>query len=193
MSIVLVGSTSGSITLQEPAVAGTTVLDLPAVSGTILTTTSPKAGNVLQVVSTTLKSNVSTTSTSPTNLTGMSVSITPTSASNKILIQAALNVSIGGQKRIYFQITGGNAASYIGDAGTGVECAAAFCSRVNEDYIMGTTPLLYLDSPATTSAVTYQIQWWIETGSTAYLNRPVNLDANGANQASTITVMEIAA
>ena len=35
MSIVLVGSTSGSITLQEPAVAGTTVLDLPATSGTL--------------------------------------------------------------------------------------------------------------------------------------------------------------
>ena len=36
MSIVLVGSTSGSITLQEPAVAGTTVLDLPAASGTVM-------------------------------------------------------------------------------------------------------------------------------------------------------------
>jgi hypothetical protein len=35
MSIVLVGSTSGSITLQEPAVAGTTVLNLPATSGTV--------------------------------------------------------------------------------------------------------------------------------------------------------------
>jgi len=35
MSIVLVGSTSGSVTLQEPAVAGTTVLDLPATSGTV--------------------------------------------------------------------------------------------------------------------------------------------------------------
>jgi hypothetical protein len=30
MSIVLVGSTSGSITLQEPAVAGTTTINLPA-------------------------------------------------------------------------------------------------------------------------------------------------------------------
>ena len=51
MSIVLVGSTSGSITLQEPAVAGTTVLDLPAVSGTFITTTGGVApstsGNVL--------------------------------------------------------------------------------------------------------------------------------------------------
>jgi hypothetical protein len=35
MSIVLMGSTSGSITLQEPAVAGSTVLELPASSGTV--------------------------------------------------------------------------------------------------------------------------------------------------------------
>jgi hypothetical protein len=38
MSIVLQGSTSGSVTLQEPAVAGTTVLDLPATSGTVIVT-----------------------------------------------------------------------------------------------------------------------------------------------------------
>jgi hypothetical protein len=36
MSLVLVGSTSGSVTLQEPAIAGTTVLDLPAASGTVM-------------------------------------------------------------------------------------------------------------------------------------------------------------
>jgi len=36
MSLILQGSTSGSITLQEPAVAGTTVLDLPATSGTVV-------------------------------------------------------------------------------------------------------------------------------------------------------------
>jgi hypothetical protein len=36
MSIVLVGSTSGSITLQEPAIAGTTILDLPATSGNVV-------------------------------------------------------------------------------------------------------------------------------------------------------------
>ena len=40
MSIVLMGSTSGSVTLQEPAVAGSTVLDLPATSGTVGLTTS---------------------------------------------------------------------------------------------------------------------------------------------------------
>jgi hypothetical protein len=41
MSIILQGSTSGSVTLQEPAVAGTTVLDLPATSGTVALTASP--------------------------------------------------------------------------------------------------------------------------------------------------------
>jgi len=35
MSLVLLGSTSGSVTLQEPAVAGSTVIDLPATSGTM--------------------------------------------------------------------------------------------------------------------------------------------------------------
>jgi hypothetical protein len=66
MSIVLIGSTSGSCTLQEQAVAGTTVLTLPTTSGTVLTSASsisassittgtlPKAqlpsGSVLQMV-----------------------------------------------------------------------------------------------------------------------------------------------
>ena len=36
MSIVLLGSTSGSITLQEPAIAGTNTLSLPAVTGTFV-------------------------------------------------------------------------------------------------------------------------------------------------------------
>jgi len=38
MSIVLLGSTSGSVTLQEPAVAGTTVFNLPATTGTVALT-----------------------------------------------------------------------------------------------------------------------------------------------------------
>lgn len=36
MSIVLQGSTSGSITLQEPAVAGSTTISLPATTGTVV-------------------------------------------------------------------------------------------------------------------------------------------------------------
>jgi hypothetical protein len=49
MSIVLQGSTSGSVTLQEPAVAGTTVLDLPATSGTVATLTTPSFATTIGV------------------------------------------------------------------------------------------------------------------------------------------------
>ena len=42
-SIIVAGDTSGSITLQAPAVSGSTVLTLPAVSGTVLTSTSPQS------------------------------------------------------------------------------------------------------------------------------------------------------
>jgi hypothetical protein len=47
MSLVLLGSTSGSVTLQEPAIAGSTVIDLPATSGTMAVTGgSPSFTNV---------------------------------------------------------------------------------------------------------------------------------------------------
>jgi hypothetical protein len=47
MSLVLLGSTSGSVTLQEPAVAGSTVIDLPATSGTMAVTSgSPSFTNI---------------------------------------------------------------------------------------------------------------------------------------------------
>jgi hypothetical protein len=46
MSIVLIGSTSGSITLQEPAVAGNTILELPATSGTLMTTGAINASSI---------------------------------------------------------------------------------------------------------------------------------------------------
>jgi hypothetical protein len=47
MSLVLSGSTSGSVTLQEPAVAGTTTLNLPATSGTVVVTgTTPTLNGI---------------------------------------------------------------------------------------------------------------------------------------------------
>jgi hypothetical protein len=44
-SVVISGDTSGTVTLQAPAIAGTTVLTLPATSGTIITTASGTASS----------------------------------------------------------------------------------------------------------------------------------------------------
>lgn len=150
-------------------------------------------GSVLQVVQAIKTDSASTTSTSFTNA-GISASITPTSSSSKILIQ--VNTVIGQSnftKRVYLKLTGGNTATYIGDAGTGVEAAVSVTTRVSADsYGMVPTSMQYLDSPATTSAITYQVQWRVESD-TGYINRPGTLDANGANNASTITLTEISA
>ena len=196
MSIILQGSTSGSVTLQEPAVAGTTVLTLPAVSGTVLTTTSPKAGNVIQVVSTTKTDAFSSTSTSFTDITGLSVSITPTASSSKILVMYSLSMSaISGEYSSIFRMVRGSTAICIGDT-SGSRTRATNMNRTstgnqNQSWVLSQN---FLDSPATTSSTTYKIQGFVQAG-TFYVNRTqLNDDGDyiGATT-STITVMEIAA
>jgi hypothetical protein len=58
MSLVLLGSTSGSVTLQEPAIAGSTVIDLPATSGTMAVTSgSPSFTNITATGTLTVNGN----------------------------------------------------------------------------------------------------------------------------------------
>ena len=147
MSIVLQGSTSGSITLQEPAVAGSTVLDLPAVSGTILTTTSPKAGNVIQVVSQQAPANYTSTSSALTLLTQ---SFTPTSASSKVLALMSYTVERngGGSGNYIFVNLNRNGSTIVSNWGNATGYQESSGAR-------GVATHTYLDSPATTSAISY--------------------------------------
>ena len=204
MSIVLVGSTSGSITLQEPAVAGTTVLTLPTTSGTVLTSASSvtssqlPVGSVLQVVQTIKTNTFSTTSSSFVDITGLTVTITPASASNKILIFAQVSSSGMNTNSAIFKLAGGNTASYIGDAsGSEVRSVVGGGFQVNLTNLLLSQSLIYLDSPATTSAVTYSVQCTVggSTGNPVQVNFAIG--TSGANTfargASSIIVMEIAA
>ena len=205
MSIVLVGSTSGSCTLQEQAVAGNTTLTLPTVSGTILTTGSsgqsiPKAalptGSVLQVVQATKTDSFSTTSNSFVDITGLSASITPTSATSQILILST--VSAAGNNATcgyYLKLLRGSTDIFIGDAaGSRVRVTG---SNINSDNnFFNTNGFIFLDSPATTSSTTYKFQIATSFGAnTIGVNRSVN-DSNNVNTgrgASSIVLMEIAA
>jgi hypothetical protein len=184
MSIVLQGSTSGSVTLQEPAVAGTTVLTLPAVTGNVLTDTSPKAGNVIQVVSATYSTAVSIASSSYTD-TGLQASITPTSSSSKILIlvnqAGGLRLNSTSEQSGYANLVRG--ATQITEI-IQIQRMGATASQY-APYFNG---IVFLDSPATTSSTTYKTQAKVAvTADTGVLYFQVNsLD-------STITLMEIAA
>lgn len=181
MSIVLVGSTSGSVTLQEPAVAGSTVLTLPAVTGTVLTTTSPKTGNVLQVIQSPVYLTEATNSTTTYADTGLSASITPTSASSQILVivsqscyKSAGSASNGVNLKLFRGATDlGRFVWVQGYTGTTIQnyCVATF---------------QYLDSPSTTSATTYKTQFANLANASLVSVQPDN------NGASTITLMEIA-
>jgi len=196
MSLILQGSTSGSVTLQEPAVAGTTVLTLPAVSGTILTTSS--VGTVLQVVSIP-KTDVFSMSSSgtATAITGLSASITPTSATSRILIFGQVTGSFSSTTfgwNILIYKNGSVITDATGDTGNSQPRATSSMFH-NYVYASETIPFYYLDSPVTTSSTTYAIYTFQESGATFYVNRAGNVtqtDGRSANTISNITLMEIA-
>jgi hypothetical protein len=193
MSLVLSGSTSGSVTLQEPAIAGTTVLTLPAVSGTVLTTASsgqsiPKAalptGSVLQVVNATTSTPVSSSSSSYAD-TGLTASITPLYSTSKILITATLSGC--GKANSNTQM---NAALQRDSTVLKYFEASAGYTGTTAALYWGTSSVTYLDSPATTSSTTYKLTFKSYSNTAAiYLH-----DAGGVDgSTSMITLMEIAA
>ena len=201
----MAGDTSGTITLNAPAVSGTTTLTLPTTSGTILTSASSltasqlPTGSVLQVVSTqiTAKTTVSVaTAGTFYDISGFSVSITPTNANSKIMFLAMVNQSsqTTGANRQYLRIVRGSTAIGIGDvAGSQYRTTTAFF--INDGNAIGTLPLIWLDSPNTTSSTTYKIQVTSNGGSqTACFNRTSGDSQNdSAVTASQILVLEIAA
>jgi hypothetical protein len=159
----------------------------------------PKAalptGSVLQVVSTTKTDTFSTTSASFVDITGLSVSITPTSATSKILVMYSVMTGPSTTSFSMLRLVRNSNAIAFGDlAGsrTRVTTSAWATGSNNVNDIQSMT---FLDSPATTSSITYQIQFFTENGTTQVINRNVR-DDNASYEprgVSTITVMEIAA
>lgn len=157
------------------------------------------AFRILQVVSTT-KTDTFTSSVAAgafAAVTGLTATITPSATSSKILIVASVTGGAGtAGDGFSAKLTGGNTASYVGNTnGSRTPTAAVGYTKS----IPATISLVYLDSPATTSATTYGVSiTFTETGTTplaVYCNRGGN-DANAAytmSPASTITVFEVSA
>jgi len=146
-------------------------------------TTVSSTPRIGQVVTASTATTTTTTSTSYVDATGLSVTITPTSASSKILILTSC----------VFQ-------SYSGASGTGVggiyQIVRGSTAIANGDFLWLSTSgavsnfiadspssISYVDSPATTSATTYKLQF-------ARISSAANCYANPSGVA-TITVMEI--
>ena len=146
---------------------------------------------VLANVKSTTVTNIttSTTSTSFVDITGLSVSITPTSATSLILV--SFNAYLGGNAPdIFIQLLRGSTVigSGVGASTTnGIAMVGASAYSIPQNTMFNVSNN-YLDSPATTSATSYKLQWK-HTGGTLYLNRrSLGTDYSAS---STITVMEV--
>jgi len=155
-------------------------------------------GGILQVVSTTKTDTFTTASTSYTDLTGLSVAITPSSVASKVLVfvsieGASTNAtanSIGS-----FQVVRDSTAIGIGDAaGSRTRATGGLSTRLTASnaFTVGVAKTL-LDSPNSSSSVTYKAQVRV-SGGTLFINRQENDsdDTNGYRTVSSITVMEVA-
>ena len=177
--IAISGASTGTatFTIESPATSTNRTLTLPDNTGTILTnatTAGFPAGSVLQVVSTTYSTESSFTSTSFV-ATSVSVSITPSSASSKILLLSTMPIQSGASGIVTYTIYRG--ATNLGNASFGF-------GRWYVASADTTASMVYLDSPATTNATTYAV--YVKTSaSTAYYSI--------GPTPSSIVAMEIAA
>lgn len=157
------------------------------------------ASNPIQrnVASTTKTDTTSTTSGSFADISGMSVSITPSSSSSKVLVIASLNIGLNQSGNSYYamvQLVRGSTAICIGDAASTRQRATSQAMPSGTIAAESIT-MVHLDSPATTSSTTYKLQWFAVGGVPTYLNRSdSDPDSSSRNRsASTITVMEVPA
>jgi hypothetical protein len=213
MSIRLNGSTSGYTEIDAPAVAGSNTLVLPTGNGAahqllkngatagqleygftlpsgngsngqVLSTNGSGtlswigAGKILQVVSANLDGESASGSTSFTDA-GLSVSITPSSASNKVFAFYSGSAGNNGTQESYLTLVRGST-----NLGNGSQGLMRVWYSGSTGYHFGGYSMSYLDSPSTTSATTYKVQYRTASGI-------VYISAGGSRD--TLTVFEVAA
>ena len=182
------GTTLGDIAYSSATANTNTRLGI-GTNGQVLTVASgvpswaaaASGGKLLQVVNATYSTQTTTTSLTFAD-TGLTATITPTSATSKVLVfvnQVGCHRASGTNGALQLRLVRGATTivdfeKYLGyNAGT-VEINA------------GSASTTYLDSPATTSATTYKTQ--LATDLASYT---LAVQANGGT--STITLMEIGA
>jgi hypothetical protein len=177
-------------------------------NGSAWTNLIPSAGTpaVVQVKTTTMASTFSTSSTSLTDVTGLSVSITPTSASNRILVTTSFIAqstnTVGEVMQFTFADGSNNNLIVPTSPGNRLGCfySSSLINPAGGSSGAGTRTIAatLIHSPATTSAVTYKVRVRHSDsgggGGTAFVNRSSD-DADSVNRprgVAIITAMEVA-
>ena len=219
--IRLHGSSSGYMEIAPPAAGSSATVTLPNSAGEILLSDGSAAsltqipaanivgvctaglgnasgafsqGKILQVGQVLKTDAFSTTSTSYVDITGLSVDITPSSSSNKVLVDfvIACGNDTGTQNRFDLVRQVGGSDTTINPATMDSATAMFFVSENTTGFMRAQVTYRFLDSPNTTSQVNYRLRTKIYSSSyTQYVNRAnYSTDTTGS---SVITVMEVAA
>ena len=164
------------------------------------------AGGIIQVVQVVKTDAESLTSNNTEQLIpGMAATITPTRSDSKVLVQVVLHASVGGSFAAHYAVLRrGSTNICIGDTGNANQSRATlslqspnhYSDNHSNLYGPGQSCINFLDSPATTSAVTYGLYHADASGgggtNALYINRGAGNDQSYYNRtASTITLMEV--
>jgi len=151
-----------------------------------------RSGGILQVVSTTKTDTFATTSTTDVDVTGLSATITPRSTSSKILVLVSAPFSTTTNQINSITLTRGGTpiggGTIVGSRTSAFK--SAYLTSVNTGGMLSGE---HLDSPSTTSSITYQVQAKTSAGTmTIGISGGDSNAANHPRTSSTITLMEVA-
>ena len=152
-------------------------------------------GGIIQVKQTVKTDSFSSSSSSLVDITGFSVSITPSSNSNKILIYVSIGIAANStSSATCFALLRGSTNLTSNTSGGFADTSNCFASvggvgTSDNDRKTLSPSIMFLDSPSTTSATTYKVQMLSSSGSTGFFNQWGQNTDQGA--VSTITVMEV--
>ena len=152
---------------------------------------SGASGGIIQVKQTIKKDQFTTSNNTSnyTDITGLSVAITPTRSDSKILVRVIIYNSNNNAVNFFRLLRG---STFIeqpsGTSSSGAVYNAHSFAYYNCDNFQDSTTIEILDSPATTSATTYKIQCAVTSGTCT-----INKFHSTSNYygVSTITAMEV--
>ena len=179
--------------LADSSVTSAKITDGTIASGDLA---SGVGGKILQVQSAFKSDTASTASTSDVAITGLSLTLTPSATSSKVLVMFAVGTS-GGNASSHFFFTpyrdiGGGGYNAIGlGVGGGLYNYASSDQPYASNNNYGAMANNFLDSPNTTSEITYKLYFRTNAGHTSYINRRVADD--NFRGASSLTCIEIGA
>ena len=197
------GANANSSVLLDSSAANTDVGSLMsyeagAVDGAVTLPVSRSdlslAGGVVQVVQTeqTAASSISNPGGSFIDLTGMSVTITPTSSNSRIFIHAQINITGRAANNVmHGRLDRNGTIIHLGDADGSKNRSFAEGQPV-PDGSSGQIICMFVDSPATTDPLIYKIQ--VTSNNIIFFNRAAhseNANNTGSRTASSIIEMEI--